>query len=72
MNSGEQLIPHDVWAEIDLNSISHNIKQLKSILAPGTRLMAVVKANAYGHGVLEVTEQVLSAGANALGVARIS
>ncbi|MFZ2632240.1 MAG: alanine racemase [Desulfosalsimonadaceae bacterium] len=66
------MTPHDVWAEIDLKSISHNIKAIKSILASKTGLMAVVKANAYGHGVLEVTEQALSAGASALGVARIS
>ena len=61
----------DVWAEIDLRSISHNIKQIKSLLSPSTRLMAVVKANAYGHGILEVAGRVLSDGAEALGVARI-
>lgn len=63
---------NDVWAEIDLRSISHNICQLKSLLAPPCRLMAVVKANAYGHGILEVTRQVLGDGAENLGVARIS
>ena len=66
-------MPHDVWAEIDLKSISHNVREIKSLLSgPETRLMAAVKANAYGHGLLEVTGQVLSAGADALGVARIS
>jgi len=72
VNSGEQLIPHDVWAEIDLTSISYNVRQIKSLLSAETRLLAAVKANAYGHGLLEVTGQVLSAGADALGVARIS
>ena len=66
------MAPHDVWAEISLKEISHNIREIKRILAPGARLMAVVKANAYGHGVLEVTGQAISAGADALGVARIS
>ncbi|MDA3896300.1 MAG: alanine racemase [Desulfobacteraceae bacterium] len=61
----------DVWAEVDLKSISHNIKQLKSLLSSSTRMMAVVKANAYGHGLLEVAGQAISAGADVLGVARI-
>ncbi len=62
---------YDVWAEIDLRSISHNIKQIKSLLNPASGLMAVLKANAYGHGILEVAGRVLSDGADALGVARI-
>lgn len=63
--------PYSVWAEIDLSAIAENIRQLRSVLAPGSRLMAVVKANAYGHGAAEVSARVLSAGADALGVARI-
>ncbi|MFP4533592.1 MAG: alanine racemase [Desulfobacterales bacterium] len=60
----------DVWAEIDLSAIRHNVKQLRSILTPGTRLMIVVKANAYGHGIVPVAMQALAAGADYLGVAR--
>ena len=60
----------DVWAEIDLSAIRHNIGQLKSILNPGARLMTVVKANAYGHGMVPVAKSVLAAGAEYLGVAR--
>ena len=63
---------YDVWAEIDLRSFSHNIRQFKNILCPSARLMAVLKANAYGHGLLEVAGRVLEAGAQVLGVARIS
>lgn len=63
---------YDVWAEIDLRSFSHNIRQFKNILHPSARLMAVLKANAYGHGLLEVAGRVLEAGAQVLGVARIS
>lgn len=63
--------PFDVWAEIDLRSISHNIQQIKSAVAPGARLMAVLKANAYGHGIAEVAGRVLAGGAQTLGVARI-
>jgi len=61
----------DVWAEIDLSAIAHNIGRLKSLLAPGIKFMAVVKANAYGHGLLPVARQALAAGADCLGVARL-
>jgi len=60
----------DVWAEIDLSAIQHNIRQLRSILGTGTRMMSVVKANAYGHGMVKVANAVLAAGADFLGVAR--
>ncbi len=62
----------DVWAEIDLGALAHNISQLRSVLDPATRMMAVVKANAYGHGLLPVAGQVLASGADCLGVARFA
>jgi alanine racemase len=65
------LIPCDVWAEIDLSAIAHNIKGLKALLKNGTRFMAVVKANAYGHGAVETALCAIDAGADALGVARL-
>lgn len=61
-----------IWAEIDLNAIAHNIVELKNLIPPETRLMAVVKANAYGHGAVAVAECALEAGASVLGVARIN
>ncbi len=61
-----------IWAEIDLKAIAHNVRELKRILRPEARLMAVVKANAYGHGIIEVARQALRHGAEALGVARVS
>ncbi len=57
------------WAEIDLRAIRSNIASLKGLLSPSTRLMAVVKANAYGHGMVEVAEVCLQEGASYLGVA---
>ena len=59
------------WVEIDLSAIKHNIRQLKSLLAPQTALMAVVKADAYGHGALTVAKTVIEAGAEWLGVATV-
>jgi alanine racemase len=60
-----------VWAEIDLEAIAHNVRELRRITDPGADLMAVVKANAYGHGVIDVTRKALENGADSLGVARI-
>jgi alanine racemase len=57
------------WAEIDLDAVRHNVRCLIAHLVPGTRFMAVVKANAYGHGAVEVARAALEAGAWALGVA---
>jgi alanine racemase len=59
------------WVEIDLTALTHNIKQLKNILSPRTELMAVVKADAYGHGAIAVSQTALAAGASWLGVATI-
>ena len=59
------------WVEIDLAALTHNVKELKNILSPNTQLMAVVKADAYGHGAIAVSQTVLQAGASWLGVATI-
>jgi len=60
-----------LWAEIDLKAIAHNIRELRRITDPNSRLMAVVKANGYGHGSVEVARCALNNGAKILGVARI-
>ncbi len=60
-----------VWADIDLGAIGRNARGLRRITNPGARLMAVVKADAYGHGADEVSKIALENGADILGVARI-
>lgn len=60
-----------VWRQIDLNAIGHNIKALKSLTRDGTAFMAVVKADAYGHGAVKVSKKALESGATHLGVARV-
>ncbi len=56
-------------AEIDLQAIRHNLHQVRQLLAPSTYIMAVVKANAYGHGAIKVSKTALAGGAHFLGVA---
>ena len=58
-------------AVIDLDAIRHNVRHLVQLTAPA-RLLAVVKADAYGHGILPVARAALEAGAEWLGVAHIS
>ncbi|HEY9661711.1 MAG TPA: alanine racemase [Allocoleopsis sp.] len=59
------------WVEIDLTALGHNVQQLKQFLSPQTELMAVVKADAYGHGAVTVAKTALQHGASWLGVATI-
>lgn len=58
------------WAEIDLKAIHHNLKKIREAVAPA-HMMAVVKANAYGHGVYEITKACLQEGVENLGVASL-
>lgn len=60
---------HSNWLEIDLGAISANLTQLQRISA--VRVMAVVKANGYGHGLVPVARRALDAGAVYCGVARL-
>lgn len=59
------------WVEIDLSALTHNVRQIERLKKPKTDLMAVIKADAYGHGAVTVAQTVLRAGANWLGVATI-
>ncbi len=43
---------HPVWAEVDLSAIKHNMQEIKKLVAYHVNIMAVVKANAYGHGLV--------------------
>lgn len=59
------------WTEIDLNAIRHNVMAYKQRVGVGCRLMAVVKADAYGHGAVRCAKTALNSGAEYLGVATV-
>ncbi|MHB8437764.1 MAG: alanine racemase [Acidimicrobiales bacterium] len=59
-----------VWAEIDLDAVAHNVALLSAAVAPA-RLCAVVKADGYGHGSVDVSRAALEAGASWLAVALV-
>lgn len=57
------------WAEINLDALAHNMKEIRRITSPTAKIMAVVKADAYGHGVVQTTKTLIENGADYLGVA---
>ena len=57
------------WAEIDLNQLAANFKQIKNRVGADTRIMAVMKANAYGHGAVECARRLAAEDADWFGVA---
>ncbi len=57
------------WAEIDFDALKSNIKEVRRITNPEAMIMAVVKADAYGHGAVECAQTLLSNGADRLAVA---
>jgi alanine racemase len=69
-------IPAPLWAEIDLDAITHNVQQIAKLLAAGRErpplLMGVLKGDAYGHGAVAVAGAILDAGAHWLGVSTLA
>jgi alanine racemase len=56
------------WVEIDLSSLRKNYERLREKVNPATKIMAVVKADAYGHGLVSIARELVGLGAPALGV----
>ena len=72
-NTLSQLVNRQrAWVEIDLAALAHNVKALKAFVAPHTKLMAVVKADAYGHGAVTVARTALANGADCLAIATLA
>ncbi|MFZ1770677.1 MAG: alanine racemase [Caldilinea sp.] len=64
--------PRTTWIEVSRGALTHNLHLLRGRLAPSTQLMAVVKANAYGHGAAETARILQTAGADRFAVATLS
>ncbi|MSQ15922.1 MAG: alanine racemase [Dehalococcoidia bacterium] len=67
--SGVRWRGRPLWASISLDALRHNIHQIKKHIGPKAEILAVVKANGYGHGAIPIARAALSAGANGLAVA---
>jgi alanine racemase len=57
------------WVEVDLGHFAANWEAIKKLVSPGVQVMQVVKADAYGHGAIEISNAALRNGASFLGVA---
>src|SRR5882724_6585074 len=60
------------WVEVDGSALRQNYKILRRLIPRSTLLMAVVKANAYGHGLVPMAQELALIGTNWLGVANVS
>jgi len=61
-----------VWAEINLDNLAHNIQEVKRVVKDGTLITAVIKADGYGHGAVQIAETLIENGADRLAVATLS
>ena len=59
------------WLEIDLNRISHNIKEVQKLIPSTSKIMAIVKANGYGHGDVECSRMMEQQGIDFFGVSSV-
>lgn len=64
-------VHRDAWVEINLEYLAQNVKSIKKLVKPNTKLLAVVKADAYGHGAVMTAPTMLASGVDMLGVASI-
>lgn len=64
-------VHRDSWVEVNLEFLAQNIKAIKNLVKPNVKLLAVVKADAYGHGATMVAPTMLASGVDVLGVASI-
>ncbi len=57
------------WVEIDLDAVAYNVKAIRKKVGKGIKILAVVKADAYGHGAIEISKTLVKNDVNMLGVA---
>lgn len=61
----------DVWVEVHISALKHNLRQVRGILAPEVKIAAVVKGNGFGHGFVEPSRAFVEAGADMLAATRL-
>jgi len=69
--SAESLGVRPVWAEVDLDRLAHNVREVRRVVPRGAQVMACVKADGYGHGAPEAAETFLENGADRLATATL-
>lgn len=64
----EKWLHRPTWVEVDLDAIAHNIEEIKKLVGKDKKIMGIVKADAYGHGAVEVAEILIKHGVEYLAV----
>jgi len=64
-------MPVSTWVEVDLERLSSNLRAVRSVIGPSREILLVVKADAYGHGAVEIAEAAALDGVSQLGVATL-
>lgn len=59
---------HSAWVEVNINNLKHNFAEVRRTVGQSVKIMAVVKADAYGHGLVQTARAFVDAGADYLGV----
>ena len=59
------------WVEIDLSALEYNIKQIKKLVSKNVKILCVVKADGYGHGMIQVAKKINRCGVDYFGIASI-
>ena len=67
----EDTILRRTWAEIDLDALAHNYHTAKVLTGPGVKYLGVVKADAYGHGAVQISRKLEALGADYLAVSSL-
>lgn len=63
---------HRVFAEIDIDDIEENLKEIKAYIGNDKEIMVIIKADAYGHGAIPIARHLYEAGINSIGVATLN
>lgn len=66
--NSKQELNHTTWVEISREALERNLNSFRNLISPRTKLAGIVKSNAYGHGILEVSKVLVEAGVDVLGV----
>jgi alanine racemase len=64
-------MPVSTWVEVDLDRFAGNLRAVRRVIGPGREVLLVVKADAYGHGAVEIAEAAAAEGVTQLGVATL-
>ena len=67
----KQIEGHTSWVEVGLSALKHNLAEVRTLVGPAVKIMAVVKADAYGHGVAKAAKAFADAGADYFGVTTV-